>query len=498
MTSGATKASSTARSEAVNRSGTLPSVLWVVTLIALWALALGLAWWARSPLYAIGFVGLVSLALWRPSLGAYLFIGLASVDLLGTVDLGRFTLRSAQLVAAASFAGIFFQAWRERLLQHWLRKIPRPWFLFAAFSLLAMLRVLLLPPPNPVKAYAYAGWSVFAAWNIGLGLIWILSRPQQLAIALRVLVLSGAASAVIGLSQWSLSLLGFDPPLVTQWLHGLARINALSFEPSYFAFAASLSLSLAIGSLLARRPFLSPPWAAASATVLIITIALSSSRSGWIALLAIAIALLPGAWFARSRLGQRWRSLIFLPLAYAIALLLLTQVRPGQYARMARMGMDIDEVSSSAPRIEGVMQALKLSRNHLCWGVGIGQFGGALAKHQGQTLSAKQMDARVTYNLYAELLVENGIIGLSLVLGALVWLAWLLWRLWRRGNEGDPVLASWAGILLLSALLHFGLMAQFNQTFFRSDIWHLLGLIGALLFQSQLGADKQVVVVKKD
>ncbi len=451
----------------------------LLSLLSLWALSLALAWTQHSLLYAFGLTGLVSLGFVRPRIGAYLFISLASVDLLANVDVGHFTLRSAQLVMLAAFVGRALQSMAAGDLRRQLRKIPRAWWFFAGFSALAALHLLSAEILNPVKGLAYFAWSVFSALVMGLGLVWVLDGRAYLKTAMRVLVYGSDAVALFGLLQWSMSLAGLDPPLVTQWMRGLARINGLSFEPSYFAFAMSLALSLALGSLLSRRPFL-PVWPSAlSAALFVVVIALSSSRSGWIALLLVALAFLLALWPSRSLLAARWRALALVPLSYALALSLLLLVSPDQYGRMARNGVNLHEKSSSAPRIQGVVDALQLAREHPLWGVGLGQFGAALTHKKGQQLDARHIDARVTFNLYAELLVENGILGLGLIVTALLALAWALWRLWR--GRRDDELSSWAGVLLLASLLHFGVMAQFNQTFFRSDIWHLLGLVMALL-----------------
>ena len=452
----------------------------VLIFMALCVLSLGLAWTQQSWLYALGLTGLVSMGFWRPRLGAYLFVALASVDLLGNIDWGRFTIRSAQLVILAAALGAGYKLLTRGELQAQWRKIPRPWWFFVAFSLLAALHLFVGDIPNPVKGLAYLIWSLFTSLTVGLGLSWILAKREDLARALRVLVLSSLAVALFGLLQWGLSLTGFAAPLVTQWMHGLARINGLSFEPSYFAFAMSLALSLSLGSLLAKRPFLSPLWSALTAAVLVVAVALSSSRSGWIALILIALVLVLMLWPARAILRQRWRLFVIVPAGYLLALFLLFVVSPDQYGRMAQNGLNVHEQSSSAPRIEGVVEALKLAQEHWLWGVGIGQFGAASARQKGLELDAKHLDARVTFNLYAELLVENGVLGLLLVLAALLGLAYSLFRLWRR-DDVDAELSSWAGILLMAALLHFAVMAQFNQTFFRSDIWHLLGLIVALV-----------------
>ncbi len=446
----------------------------ILASLALLALCLGLAWARGSILFGLGMLALATLGLLRPQLGALALIALASVDLLGTVEVVRFTVRASQIAALATCTGLLLQKLRQRRLLHDLAQLPIAIWLFAAFAALAALRLLLLGVANPLKGYGYAAWALFDALAITATLAVLIDHREYLDRALRTWVLALTAIAGFGLLQWTMGLAGFQPPLVTQWMGNLPRINGLSYEPSYFAFSTSVGIALVIVALVRRPSFLAPLPAALSGAVLVVAMALSSSRSGWIGLLFLTVALLAQVVSRRRQLDRaRWQGLGVLAAGYLVAAALLLGVGADRYGEMARKGLDIEEHSSSAPRLEGVRFALDMFADHPVAGVGLGQFGAVLAGQRAAPLTPEQVDSMVTFNLYAELAAENGLLGLLLMLAKIFLCARAAWQAWRDPSPGH---AAAGGALLLAGALLFGIMAQFNQTLFRTDVWCLLGL----------------------
>jgi len=440
------------------------------------SVALGLA--NESVLFALGLAALAGLSLVRPELGALALIALSSADLIGTAEVGRFTVRASQLVAAAASAGLVVQLVRRGVVRETVRRLPTALWFFIAFSLVGALRLLAFGAPNPIKGYAYSAWSLFVAVAVAGSLALILDRREKVARALQVLIAALTAISLFGLVQWGVGVAGFEPPLVAQWMGGLPRINGLSYEPSYFAFSTVLGLALLLALLLGKSPVVPAQIAAACAGVQVIALTLSSSRSGWIALLILTAgfwitALRRRAWLRR----EQRRGLWIVAGGYLLAILLVSVVLPEVYARMARKGLDLREQSSSAPRLEGVKRALVMFRDRPIIGVGLAQFGGTLDAADRRERDERQVDALVTFNLYAELLAETGLVGFALAIAGLLLVARGAWRA-RRSKE--PFVQTCASALLVSGLLVFGIMYQFNQTLFRTDVWCLLGLVLAV------------------
>ncbi|MFH1811352.1 MAG: O-antigen ligase family protein [Pseudomonadota bacterium] len=451
----------------------------LVASTVLAALVLGLLpllMWAGAPvLFALSSVVLAALGLWNPRLGALALVVLAAPDLVGTAELGRFTLRASQVAALGMCLGVLARELGHGTLRESLRRFPRPLLLMVVFAVIAGVHVALGEVPNPTKGLAYVAWSLFTSLGVAGGLWLVLSTRDDVDLALRSTILAATAIAMFGLLQWLVGALGGDPPLVTQWMEGLPRINGLSYEPSYFAFSMVTVLGLALASFLRRPPLLHPLLAAGCSSVLVISLVLASSRSGWIGLAVItlcALAVIVTGWSRMERVQRR--GLGVLASGYALAALLLLISSSDSYARMARRGFDLEEQSSSAPRLEGVRQALGMFRDRPVLGVGLGQFGGALAREHGQVLSPERMDQLVTFNLYAELAAENGLLGLGLVIAALLLVLRACWRLLR---SRDPWANARGRALLLAAVVLFGIMYQFNQTLFRTDVWCLIGLV---------------------
>jgi len=440
---------------------------------------------SQSPLYALGVAALAATALLRPQLGVLALLALSSVDLIGTAEWGRFTVRASQVVALALTGGVAVQLVRDGELLKRVRQLPRSLWIFVAFCLWAAARLALFDAPNPVRGYAYATWALFDVGVVAAGLALTLSRVADLERALRVWIAALTAIALFGILQWAIGVAGGTPPFVTQWMDAIPRINGLSYEPSYFAFSITAGLAMAMVGIVAERSFIRPRQAAACGGVIVVALLLASSRSGWIGLAVLSLGLLAASALRWSRLRRPQRQgLAILGAGYLLGGALLALGPSGLYADMARKGLDTREQSSSAPRLEGVQQALEMARRNPLVGVGLAQFGGTLAAADGQERSEREVDAMVTFNLYAELLAENGLVGLLLVLWGLLLCAVAAWRAWRA-RLGS--LSTVAGALLAVGCLQFGIMYQFNQTLFRTDVWCLLGLTAAVAMARSKG-----------
>jgi O-antigen ligase len=346
--------------------------------------------------------------------------------------------------------------------------------LFVGFVALAAIRLWALGAPNPTKGYAYAVWGLFVAVAVAGSLVAVLRTPAAIGRGIAVFTVAIALIALFGLLQWTVGVLGGHPPLVTQWIGSLPRINGLSYEPSYFAFSSVLALGLALAALLDEQAFLSYRMAGIGASVLTLALMLATSRSGWLGLGALTLFCLVVAYRRWPKLQRIQRQGIGAVLAaFVVGSVLLSVVRPADFIEIASRTVDVRDASSAAPRTAGMKEALRMFRDHPLWGVGLAQFGGALVEDQPTPLTPRQMDEIVTFNIYLELAAENGLVGLLIVLAGLALCARGVYLAWRRGGRE---LSSPAAAILVASGAVFGIVYQFNQTLFRTEVWCLLGL----------------------
>jgi O-antigen ligase len=415
-------------------------------------------------------------AVTRPAwlLGALL--ALSSSDLWLTVDAGGFTFRAAHVMGVALCAAAVARVG----LAGWLRFVVSlpgvgVWALFLLLQGVTVARGV----PNPGKAVGYLAWALFDVAVVAPSVAWHLRQRPVRSLAMGWLLACGVAG--FGLLQLGLALVGTDPPLVMQWVGARPRINALSYEPSYFAFQAMIPLALLTGLATSGTLRRFSGAVAAVGGLLTLTVLLSSSRSGMAGLLVLLVAwMAAAAWRRKFSVTLPARRVMA---AFAAVLLLTAAYTPPHVVAadllLFRRTVDLHDPSSAQPRKEGVLEALALFRLKPWTGFGPGQFGGALLAHPEQqirVLAPHERNANeiVTFNLYAELLSEAGLPGLLCVLAAWGLALRALWR--ARGNSRWGRLA-WA--LLWPSLLTMGVMYQFNQTLWRTETWCLLGLAWA-------------------
>ncbi|MBN2359479.1 MAG: hypothetical protein JXR83_08485, partial [Deltaproteobacteria bacterium] len=306
------------------------------------AAALGVS--QHSAAVAIVALALGGVGLLRPEIGALGILALAVPDLVATVEVGRFTVRASQVLAAGTAFGALALLLRRGTLLATLRRLAPVLGLFVGFALLAAIRLWALGAPNPVKGYAYAAWGLFVAIAVAGSLASVLRTPEQIGRGLAVLTAAIAIIAMFGIAQWTIGVAGGKPPLVTQWIGHLPRINGLSYEPSYFAMTSALALCLAVAAFLGEKSFLRQEIAAGAAAILALALVLSTSRSGWLGLAVVmlcALVIAVGRW-RRLRPLQRC-GLWSLLAAVLLGGLLLNVVRPDDFGEFASRSVDVTE-----------------------------------------------------------------------------------------------------------------------------------------------------------
>jgi hypothetical protein len=125
-----------------------------------------------------------------------------------------------------------------------------------------------------------------------LAVVQIYGRSAMIEALMKMYLLSYVFVAAFGLIQFALPLAGLPSPLVIQWIvHGrLARINAFSYEPSYFAtymimgWIILVELRISKAEITAGRGW---KWATYLVTAALF---LSTSKTAWVFMLLEGVA----------------------------------------------------------------------------------------------------------------------------------------------------------------------------------------------------------------
>jgi O-antigen ligase len=390
-----------------------------------------------------------------------------SCDQVLTFKVGALTVRLAHVCAGL----LFVRLGVERLVAGRPLTLPlRPLQPLAVYLLAAAVGAM--GSANLPKSLGYLAWAAFD----GLALFTVVHEACRTEAGFRMVVrwwvLGGCVAAAFGVVQLLLGFAHLPVPLVSQMLGDFPRINGFNYEPSYFAFyleqIAAALLGVWWGAGQRGRT------AALLALVLLVPVALSMSRSGW---LGIALMLLVAvvALAVRTTPDGLARSGAWAGLLATGALLLLPAAFLSEAPRMAAMAVDTQEASSTAPRLGMMAQAKEIFRRQPLLGVGLGGYGGYLAEHPDLADQAQLADLEhaVTTNVWLEAAAETGVLG---VFAVVWWVGSLLVALGRALLRARGFERAWATGLFLSTGLLFGVLYQFSQTLWRLDVWVLLAL----------------------
>ena len=285
------------------------------------------------------------------------------------------------------------------------------------------------------------------------------------------MVLSGLVVVVLGLAQFA--------GVVRQWFPVSGPNDQVLYSvfgnQDFYGGYAAITLALAVAPALGRgrRGW----WWVLAAMVLLSGVAISSSRSAW---LAAGAGVLMAVWVARSRLA--WgRVLVFGLLAMALigaAMVLYPERTVERIVNTMRPGD-----AGGHLRLWFWSGAFLMIRDHAAFGIGLGNFGYwsplyqglALAEPGGQLLAHNSIHTLHAHSEPLEIAAETGLLGLSFI-------GWMVLRLIkRRGPE-------WAG---LAALLVFVL---FNSSLHSPPF----GLVAVLLTVMLLARENRIPLTSKD
>jgi O-antigen ligase len=395
------------------------------------------------------------LAMWRPIAGVFLWIALFPVQLDTFQRLG-FRLAPADVVLAGLVAATIL---RKLFLRQGWAKVDgafRAALLLLVWLILATLSTLLSLGhiPSYVLVNKLLGLTLLVA-SYWLVLETIRSR-ELVERSLEVFCWLGSAWNVVGLAAYGCwKYAGVLSPFIF-YPRGEDRLTGLLVDPNAYGGFLAVVLLIQLTLVAANRSKI-PAWVWAPNTALLfLGLALTYSRSAWLASLCGAVALV-------LHLARRERTRLF---GFALAALLV--VLPVFLLASRTSISEIWSLASRTPQITTrfslVLDALRSFSSSPVWGIGVGVFTTLPVSH-----------GLIIHSTYFWLLAETGIVGLLLM-------GWFLVRVYleaRVSYKGGGPRSRWivlAGIASLATWLGFmvGIEGLYQRHF-----WFLCATIGA-------------------
>lgn len=402
---------------------------------------------------------------------------LTSGDIAFVVNLGGITLRLAQVLQILAL-GLF-------AITHFRYPIMLPPAIGYLIFVLAAAGAFVLNTPFPTRNIGYLVSFSICVLSVIAYSDYYGGSSERVKLLARWYIISTATIALFGLLQFAAGLAGYSL-LTSQWLipHRIARINGISYEPSYFAIymigawgvlAALLEIDY---KLFSRRVM----WG----LLLTITMAmvLSSSRSG-IVVMYFAYIFLCITWIIRRFYGLPlggWRLFLMIvgisvPVLILIYLLVAVPdvgglLLSGIWSGNGFAGHSVDIRSDLSK------QTLEIALKHPIVGVGIGGVGPTIAAGQNPLITFEDfLDARVEgLNVVLEVFAGTGFVG---GLAFVLYLGFLSMKAVRafpyRSSDAAIALGFTMGMIMQFALL------MGAQNIIRSYVWAHIAVLSAAL-----------------
>jgi len=365
-----------------------------------------------------------------------------------------------------------------------------PLILFCFISCLSSLNSAF-----PIKSLIYTLWTIFYALTI-VFIIWFSrnNKLKNLNWMLKVYFYSYLAISVFGFYQILLPfIIGKNTPLVMQWWQEylLARINAFSYEPSYFATYMLIGCFIWFILWIRRSDFIN--YKGITVIAIGIIIFLSSSRIGWIGIILIAVyglIELIGYYFVKKQFTKQnakfFVSLI-LVIVFAVTFLIIIINDPERFDFLFKgTGLFDTADYSYAMRNERALETFEVFLDrpiNILFGVGPGGVGAYMINNPGKFgISVEGFEkiwSTEPSNITAELLASVGIIGFIIFVWFIAIIFKRLWNLYRNNNliKRYRVIC----LALFWGLVMELLILQFNQNYLRPYLWLHIGISIALV-----------------
>lgn len=414
-----------------------------------------------------------------------LIIVFISSDIFLTIELSGATVRFSYILFFALFILWIIYLCFTKNYSIPLDKSYLPLLLFCFMSVVSSLNSVF-----PLKSLIYSIWTIFSALTI-VYLVWF-SRSDNLnnlEWLLKIYFYSFAVIAIFGFYQLLLPfLIGEKTPLVKQWWieYKLARINGLSFEPSFFA--TFMLMGCFIWFILWIRKSGLVKYKGIILATLILIVFISSSRIGWIGVVLIIVYGLIeffGYYFVNKKFTvQKMKYFIFFTMISLFVVIFILYIinNPERFDFLFKgTGLFGASDFTYAIRNERAIDTFKVFTDkplNILFGVGPGGVGAYFVNNPEKfklfAESFERLWATEPNNITAELLASVGIIGFVFFLWFIINVFKRLWNLYKNNNlimkYRTTCLALFWGLIIELLIL------QFNQNYLRPYLWLHIGI----------------------
>lgn len=396
------------------------------------------------------------------------------LERIGTIPTPWFNIKPFQLLAALTLFAVLVQSGLGRAPAR--RRFPRDPILACYLAFLVANAISFAVSGNPDDMRAIFHYLMFAL--IAALTILLVKTPQQLAGVVRVLALSGALAGVFGLLQYAGYLAGFDTAVEeTRMIYSTGESAALRVTSLYFdanLFASFLCLALPLGLACSQAPTstLERGVAAAGVLAMLIALAFTQSRSGFVGVAAGSVTL----FLAQRRLAALGRALLVAALLVALGWTALNLYGSEWYSPEIFLTRVLAYEQGVADRSTAWKQILEAFYDRPVFGVGPAQ-----ATNWGVYIPNLRSNwdisnsRIVAHNIFVDVAVGVGLAGLV----PFVFFVLLLgWRAWRNLRSAPLGFAAWdAGVF--AALVSVLVNSQSITTLIYPFLWCLAGLVVA-------------------
>lgn len=419
-----------------------------------------------------------------------LIIVFISSDIFLTIEISGATVRFSYILFFILFILWIIYIFITKKYDVPVDKTYLPLILFCFISCLSSLNSTF-----PVKSLIYVLWTIFYALTI-VFIMWFSrnNRLKNLDWMLKVYFYSYLAVSIFGFYQILLPfIIGEKTPLVMQWWqeYSLARINAFSYEPSYFATYMLMGCFIWFILWIRRSDFIN--YKGITLIAIGIIIFLSSSRIGWIGIILIAVYGLIEliGYYSLNKKFTKQNAKIFVSIilasVFAVTFLLIIINDPERFDFLFRgTGLFDTADYSYAMRNERAIETIEVFLDrpiNILFGVGPGGVGAYMINNPGKfgivVEGFEKIWATEPSNITAELLASVGIAGFILFAWFIVIIFKRLWNLYRNNNLIKRYrvicLALFWGLIMELVIL------QFNQNYLRPYLWLHIGISIALV-----------------
>ena len=407
-----------------------------------------------------------------------LIIIFISSDIFLTIEISEATIRFSSILFFVLFILwiIYFSYLKQVKIP--MDKTFLPLLIFCFLSFISSTNSIF-----PLKSLIYSLWTVFSALTI-VFLLWF-SRSDStdnLDWLLKIYFYSFFVISIFGIYQILLPfLIGEKTPFVTQWLQRgtLARINALSYEPSYFA--TYLIMGCFIWFILWVRENDIVKFRGIILLTVLVVVFLSSSRIGWLGIVMIIAYGLIGfiGYYLMNKKAttQNMKFFIYfiIILLFAIVSVLVMFNNKDKFDFLFEgTGLFDTADYSYSIRNDKTLDTFEVfldKPSNFIIGVGPGGVGAYLVNNPE---SFEKLWATEPNNFTAEILASVGILGFASFAWFLVNVFKRLWNLYANNN----LLKKYRTVCLalLWGLALELIMLQFNQNYLMPYLWLNIGI----------------------